>query len=134
MKSLTPSPKQSHLLIVEDEPAIRAALRKYFHGFGYEVDCASELEEAEALITTIHYDLVIADLRLTWSFAVEGLEILRFIRRHSRETQVIVLSAHTGAEIQESAEALGAAAFISKPAPLPVIAEVVARLLEGHPA
>jgi DNA-binding response OmpR family regulator len=119
----------THLLLVEDEPTVLAALRKYFDAAGADVDCARELEEAEAMIANKDYDVVIADLRLSWNCAIEGLEILRFIRRHSRQTHVIILSAYASQDIRESAESLGADAFISKPTPLPQIAETVSRVL-----
>jgi len=119
----------TRLLLVEDEPTVLAALQKFFNAAGLEVHCARELEEAEALITTNDYDVVIADLRLSWECSVEGLEVLRFVRRNSRRTHVIILSAHAGADIRRSADALGADAFIAKPAPLPQIAETVNRVL-----
>ena len=119
----------TRLLLVEDEPTALAALRKFFSAAGADVDCASELEEAEALITTTDYDVVIADLRLSWNYAPEGLEIVRFVRCYSRHTHVIILSAHASPDIRESADALGADAFIAKPAPLPQIAETVTRVL-----
>lgn len=128
MNTLT-HPDKAHLLLIEDEPTVLAALRKYFSAAGLDVDCARELEEAEAMITNKDYDVVIADLCLSWSYAIEGLEILRFIRRHSRNTHVIILSAHASRDIRDSADALGADAFISKPAPLPQIAETVSRVL-----
>jgi len=117
------------LLLAEDEPAAIAALTKFFRENGYDVDCASELEEAEALITVNEYDVVIADLRLNWGPALDGLEILRFIRRNSRRTPVIILSAHASPDVRRSADILGAEAFIAKPAPLPSIAEAVQRVL-----
>ena len=120
-----PSPR---LLVVEDEPVVRKALSKYFSARGFEVDCARELEEAQALIVTSRYALVIADLRLSWSYAVEGLEILRFVRHHSRGTRVIILTAYAAPDIQRSARALGADAFLQKPVPLPDIAAAVFRL------
>ena len=117
------------MLLVEDERVVLSALKKFFTREGFHVDCARELEEAEALIATSHYNIVIADLRLSWSYAVEGLEILRFVRHHSRGTRVIILTAHTAPEIQRSAKALGAEAFLAKPTPLPDIAAAVHRLM-----
>ena len=119
----------TRLLLVEDEPTVLAALRKFFDDAGLEVYSARELEEAEAMIATHDYDVVIADLRLSINCTVEGLEVLRFVRRHSRRTHVIILSAHATAEIRRSADDLGADAFIAKPAPLPQIAETVSRVL-----
>jgi len=50
----------TQLLVVDDEEPIRYALREYFVARGYAVDCAQEIEEAEALINTRTYDIVIA--------------------------------------------------------------------------
>jgi DNA-binding response OmpR family regulator len=116
------------MLLVEDEVSILTALKKYFTSEGFQVDSARELEEAEAMIVTVQYGVVIADIRLSWSFAVEGLEILRFIRHHSRGTQVIVLTGNTAPEVERTAVALGAQAFLQKPTPLPEIAATVRRL------
>ena len=123
--------KHPKILLVEDEVAVLTALTKFFTGEGFDVDGARELEEAEAMIVTSHYALVIADLRLSWRYSVEGLQILRFVREHSRGTRVVILTAFSEPEIQQSAEALGAEAFLQKPAPLPEIAATVHRLVGG---
>jgi len=117
------------MLLVEDEPAVLGALKKYFTCAGYDVDCARELEEAEALIASYAYDVIIADLRLSGTYAVEGLEILRFVREYSRRTRVVILTAHTAPEIQRSARALGAEAFLPKPTPLSDIAATIGRVM-----
>lgn len=133
MKQMPQTSRPPRMLVIEDDLTIRYALRKYFTAAGFDVQCAGELEEAEALITTNAYDVVIADLRLTWTYTAEGLEILRFIRRHSRGTHVVILSAHASPELQQSAMALGAEAFFQKPAALPDLAATVEKLLEVHP-
>ena len=118
------------MLVVEDEPTALAALRKYFSNQGYTVDYAREIEEAEAMVVTSRYDIVIADLRLSFQFLAEGLELLRFVKQRSRETKVVILTAHGSPDIQRSARVLGAGAFLQKPTPLPEIAATVSRLLE----
>jgi DNA-binding NtrC family response regulator len=130
MRQLRDIEQPPRLLVVEDEETVQVALRKYFTEQGFEVRCAGELEEAEALLVTQSFDVVIADLRLSWSYAAEGLEILRFVRRHSRGTRVVILSAYASADLQHSARALGAGAFFQKPAALPDLAASVRRLLE----
>jgi DNA-binding NtrC family response regulator len=130
MKHLPLTGRRPHLLVVEDEVTVQAALKKYFVAAGFDVVCAGELEEAEALLATDAYDIVIADLRLSRTYAAEGLEILRYIRRHSRGTRVVILSAYASADMQQSAKALGAEAFLQKPAALPEIAATVTRILE----
>ncbi|MEA2238352.1 MAG: hypothetical protein QOC81_3076 [Thermoanaerobaculia bacterium] len=117
------------MLLVEDEPVLLSALKKFFTREGFDVDCAQELEEAEALIATRYYTVVIADLRLSGTYAVEGLAILRFVRDHSPVTRAIILTAHTAPGIQRSAKALGAEAFLPKPTPLVEIAATIHRLM-----
>lgn len=125
--------RSPRLLVIEDEESVRAALKKYFSAANYSVDCATELEEAEALLATSAYDVVIADLRLSWSYSTEGLEILRFVRHHSRRTRVVILSAYGSAEMQCSAMDLGASAFLQKPSSLDDIFATVDQLVEVHP-
>jgi CheY-like chemotaxis protein len=129
----TPEKNQTiRILLVEDERAVLTAMKKFFVEEGFDVDCASEREEAEALIATTRYALVIADLRLSWSGAMEGLEIVRFIRQICPDTRMVVLTANFASDLQRRAKALGADAFLHKPLPLPLVAATVRRLTEGR--
>jgi len=128
MTPLESTGSKPRMLLVEDEAVVVAALRKFFVRQGFTVDCARELEEAEAMIATSHYEVVIADLRLSWSYAIEGLDILRFVRQNSRTTRVIILTAHATPDIRRGARDLGADAFLLKPLPLPEIAATVHQL------
>jgi DNA-binding response OmpR family regulator len=53
------------LLITDDEQSIVFALTRYFSQAGYEIDGATELDQAQALLDAREYALVIADLALT---------------------------------------------------------------------
>jgi DNA-binding response OmpR family regulator len=122
---------KTRLLVLDDEAVLREAIARFFIGRGYEVDVASELEEAEALIAVAAaYAAVIVDLRLTAAAGAEGLEFLRFVRERSRQTAVVVLSAFASSEIEERARDLGCEAFLQKPRPLGEIADVIRTLLE----
>lgn len=116
------------LLIVDDEPAIRFALCDYFHECGWEVDAAAEKEEAEALLAHTEYAVVIADLRLTGIYGIEGLDIIQWSRHLRPETRVILLTGNGTPEIEAEARRLGADAFLYKPLPLPELERVVSRL------
>lgn len=118
------------MLVVDDELSVVTALRKYFLQQGFHVDVAREREEAEALIVTSVYDVVIADLRLSWSHGVEGLELLRFVREQSRGTKVVILTAYGSPDIEQAARELGGNVFMQKPKPLAEVARVVAALLK----
>jgi two-component system OmpR family response regulator len=118
------------LLIVDDEEPILLAMQEYFQRFGYDVDCARELEEAEALLAKLPYVLVVADLRLTGIYGVEGLELVGYVRQRCPRTRIILLTAYGTPEIETEARRLGVDAFIYKPQPLPELAQIVLALLE----
>ncbi len=118
------------ILIVDDEDLIVLAMRRYFEGLGYSVDSAFELEEAQALLATYRYDLVIADLRLTGIGGVEGLQIVSDVHKRCTDTRVILLSAFGTPEIERESYNRGADAFLHKPKSMMEIANVAVNLLE----
>jgi DNA-binding response OmpR family regulator len=119
----------TRFLVVDDEETIRFALARYFTRLGFEVDCASELEEAEALVANTRYDLVIADLSLTGGGSGEGLEILRFLRANCPSTHVILLTAYGTPVAEREAMRRGAEVVLHKPQPLEELARIANRLL-----
>jgi DNA-binding NtrC family response regulator len=132
-RTAAPSPTKTtaphRILLVDDEESILFAMREYFATFGYQLDCACELEEAEALVVKHRYDLVVADLRLTGIYGAEGLELVGLIRERSPRTHVILLTAYGSPEIEMEARRLGVASFLHKPKPLPDVAQIVFGLL-----
>ncbi|HEX3557150.1 MAG TPA: response regulator [Thermoanaerobaculia bacterium] len=121
----------ARILVVDDEEPILAAVREYFEPLGYGVDCARELEEAEALLAHVRYDLMIADLRLTGSQSAEGLELIRFVRERSPWTRTILLTGFGSAEVETEALGRGVDAFLQKPQPLAHLASIAAELMRS---
>ena len=52
------------ILVVDDEPAIRSAIVRYFAGLGHVVDAAGSGSEAHALLESRRYDALLLDLRM----------------------------------------------------------------------
>lgn len=121
--------RAERILIVDDEELIVKAMRRYFEGLGYDVDSAHELEEAQALLATRTYDLVIADLRLTGIGGVEGLQIVADVHQRCANTRVMLLSAFGTPEIERESYNRGADAFLHKPKAMMEIANVAMNLL-----
>jgi len=119
---------KARILVVDDEESILLAIREYFAPLRYEVDCARELEEAEALLSHIRYGLLIADMRLTGIHGNEGLELIRFVRERSPWTRIVVLTGYGSPEMESEALDRGVDAFLQKPVPLAELAEIVAAL------
>src|SRR5213082_1674013 len=117
------------LLLVDNEETILFAFARYFSRCGFEVDCAREMEEAEALAAYTAYDLVIADLCLSAAGSTEGLEIVRYVRLQCPRARVILLTAFDTPAIEREALRRGADAFLRKPRPLSEIASLAAALI-----
>ena len=114
-------------MIVDDEEPIIFSVHDYFTENGWEVDCARELEEAQALATFKDYDVVITDLHLTGIDGGEGLELVRYLHGRGR-SKVIVFTAYGTAESEREALKRGADAFVQKTTPISEIAQLVGRL------
>jgi len=121
------------LLIVDDETSILFALKRYFTRVGFDVDCARELEEAEALAAHTPYNIVIADLSLSGSGSAEGLEIIRYVRRMCPNARVILFTGHGSPAVEKEAYKRGADAFLQKPQPLAELASLIDRLTGPTP-
>src|SRR5258707_6837295 len=91
------------VLIVDDEEFIRFALSEYFSVSGYQVDVAGEREEAEALLASRRYRLVISDLRLTGFGGTEGLQIVRSSLHRWPGTRVMLLTGYGSDELRTQA-------------------------------
>lgn len=134
-QSATPSRAEAlpRLLVVDDEEAICFSMSEYFSLHGYEVDTAREMEEAEKLLDSSDYKVVIQDLRLSLTSNSDGLDMIRSIRAHNPQTRIIVLTAYGSAEVEDEARRCGADAFLRKPKPLSQVAQVVQGLIESPP-
>ena len=130
----SPDPATVHLLIVDDEEAIRFSMSEYFTHHGFNVDTARELEEAEELLGKNSYEVVIQDLRLGTSDRGDrdGLEMIRLVRDRNPETRIVVLTAYGSAEVEEEVRRSGADAILRKPKPLSQVAQVIQGLVESR--
>ncbi|TAF93631.1 MAG: sigma-54-dependent Fis family transcriptional regulator [Runella slithyformis] len=100
------------ILIVDDEKAIRAALRDILEYEGYEVEEAKDGDEGLSLILKNYYDVALCDIRMP---KIEGLEVLLKAGEAGRGTQFIMISAYGNVENAVEATKRGAYDFITKP-------------------
>ena len=128
---LREDPSLPRILIVDDEESICFSMSDYFEHHGFRVDTARDVDEAERLIQSAEYKVVIQDLRLGINKNADGLEIIKMVHKRQPETRIIVLTAYGSAEIEDEAMRQGADAFLRKPKPLSQVAQVVQGLLES---
>lgn len=100
------------LLIVEDQNELRSILKKRLDEAGYMVDEAPDGEFALDLIDYADYELVILDIMIP---KVNGLEVLKEIRRRKKETPVLLLTAKDSIQDRVKGLDLGADDYLVKP-------------------
>ena len=100
------------LLLVEDEPSLRESVARKLQRAGYETDDCGDGETALEMLAAERYDLVLLDLNLP---QVDGMTVLRTLRKTDLETPVLILSARS--EIADKVEGLDAGAndYLAKP-------------------
>ena len=96
---------------------------------GWSVDCATEREEAQALLVNGRYDALIADLRLTPISPSEGLDVIAFARAANPATRVIAYSGGSTPDVDRAAHDLGVSAVVRKPVSPGAIEDLLRRLL-----
>ncbi len=100
------------ILIVDDEPILRESIATYLEDSGFSTIQAADGPEGLDRFEQDRPDLVLLDLRMP---KMDGLEVLKNLRKRAAGTPVIVV---TGAGVLQDAVAalrLGAAEFVTKP-------------------
>ena len=115
------------ILIVDDERSMRDFLRIALKRAGHEVEVASGPPEAKTAFTAHDYDLVITDLMMP---SGSGLDVLRDVKAHRPQTQVLVVTAFATPETAIAAMKQGAYDYLQKPFKIDEVQLVVERALE----
>jgi DNA-binding response OmpR family regulator len=102
----------SRILIVEDEYRIALFLESGLRANGFATTIAADGHQALGLVRAHEYDLLVLDLGLP---DLDGLDVLRELRRHNRALPVIVLTARD--DVSDTVNGLegGADDYMTKP-------------------
>jgi len=119
--------RSKHLLLVEDEGALRTATALRLRDEGYLVDEAESGDEAIERLTHFAYDAVITDLRLP---GASGTEILDAALARYPDIVVVLVTGYGTVKDAVAAIRLGAADFITKPFQFDELLHVLRAALE----
>jgi two-component system response regulator PilR (NtrC family) len=100
------------ILVIDDEADLRELLEITLVKMGLDVDSASTVREARALLGQHDYALVLTDMRLPDG---TGLELVREVAGLGRGTPIAVITAYGSAENAVVALKAGAFDYVSKP-------------------
>ena len=110
------------ILVVDDEPVLLEQLRETLTSQKYDVDTADDGESALDKLFDNLYDLIILDIMLP---KVDGLSVLREIRKAKVKTPILMLTAKGSVEDKIKGLDYGADDYLAKPF---AMAELMARI------
>jgi two-component system response regulator MprA len=110
------------VLVADDEGAVRQALRRALVLEGYDVELATNGQEALETVSSGRADLVVLDVLMP---EVDGLEVCRRLRQAGDRTPVLMLTARDAVSDRVEGLEAGADDYLVKPFDLD---ELIARL------
>ncbi len=124
--------QQAHILVVEDEDAIRTALSDFLEFHGFHVRQAADGRQARDTVAQTAFDLILLDLMLP---EIGGEELCALWRREGLQTPIIMVTAKGQEKDKIMGLDLGADDYITKPFSLEeMLARIRAVLRRTDPA
>ncbi|HOQ60233.1 MAG TPA: sigma-54 dependent transcriptional regulator [Vicinamibacterales bacterium] len=117
---------KASILIVDDEPGVRAALTGVLEDEGYSVDAVDSGEACVDRVMRTAYDVILLDI---WLPGIDGLATLQRLRDRQVDAAVVMISGHGNIESAVRAIKIGAFDFIEKPLSLDKTVLVVGHAL-----
>ena len=114
------------ILLAEDDLALQHGLQHVLTTAGHQTIVASDGLQADMLLATESYDLLVLDLGLP---GMDGLTVLQRLRRRKQSTPVLILTARDRTEERVRGLDAGADDYMSKPFDLPELEARVRALL-----
>jgi len=100
------------VLIIEDEPALRASIQEYLERQGYICELAADYKQAINKVNEFDYDCVVADISLPLG---NGLDVIKELKLLESRAGIIIISAKDSLEDKLSGLELGADDYLTKP-------------------
>ncbi len=100
------------VLVVDDEPGVRAALAGVLRDEGYVVEAVESGEACLDRVGRNAYDAIVLDV---WLPGIDGLATLERLRDRQVDAQVVIISGHGNIESAVRAIKMGAFDFVEKP-------------------
>jgi DNA-binding NtrC family response regulator len=105
-------PKDTRILVVDDEAAQCRLLAETLQREGYPAQAVTDPQEALALLKRDHFDIIITDQRMP---TMSGIDCIQAARRIDPDITAIIVTAYATIETAVKAMKLGAFDFLTKP-------------------
>ena len=106
------TPRNARVLLVDDDPLLLRSTERGLKVIGCDVTVATDGREALGLLSGSQFDVVVSDISMP---SIDGLEMLRRIRKSDADVPVIFATAEPGLESALEALEHGAFRYLLKP-------------------
>ena len=117
------------VLVVDDDPEIRAMYAEYLQISGFEVAQARNGHEALDLCQSVPPDVVVTDVQMP---RMGGIQLIRSLRARPATRRVPVICVSASVDCVREAAAVGCAAALEKPCAPDTLVGLIRRVLRGR--
>ncbi len=118
------------LLLLDDDTAIVAVVKRYFESKGFLVETCADADAALSAVESERpFDAVVCDLHFTPACLGEGFEIVGRARAARPQAAVLLFTAAGGEAVRLEALRRGADDVVTKPTPLAALHEATRRAM-----
>jgi len=117
------------ILIIDDEPAIRKALKEILEYESFEVTEVEDGPTALKVVEKENFDIIFCDIKMP---RMDGIEVLTKLKEKGVEAPVVIITGHGSVETAVDALKKGAYDFIQKPLDLNRILVTVRNASNQH--
>jgi len=121
---MTDHTPKTPVLIVDDDPSMRAALRQWIRLAGFETQEVATVDQALGRLSADHEGCVVSDVMLDGE---DGMTLLRRVKDLDADLPVVLITGHGDVPMAVEAMRAGAYDFVEKPFDPDLIADVVRR-------
>ncbi len=115
------------IAIIDDEPVVCREVKRCLSKEPYAIETFSDGESALRRLEEASFDLVLCDLNLP---GINGLDVLKFVRKRSPQSEVILITAYSSVDTAIEAIRAGAFHYVTKPIKFAELRVLVKRALD----
>ena len=100
------------VLIADDEDPLRMTIAAWLRDEGFEVEEVGDGIEAIKKTQAKDYDIALLDIKMP---GANGLEVLRYVKKNSGQTEIVMMTGMSDVSMAVEAMKLGAKEYLTKP-------------------
>jgi two-component system response regulator HydG len=120
-------PKQTHMLVVDDDAGHLATLKTIARSWGYRVSTADDGSTAVEMAKEQPFDMILMDVRMA---EMDGIEALRQIKTYNPAIPILIMTAYSSVASAVDAIKAGAYDYLTKPLDFETLRLTVERAME----